>query len=175
MVVGAAVSESLKDLMKLCGMNGQKLAAEMAMEYGPVSTALQMDEQGIEPKRTSVRQRQAQIRAHLEMLVKVANRPSEEDNPRRRVELWDSIEVAAQRFPAPPGSTQAHRLQSNAAAFEFGQRVRMRLDPDSDLICRFLRVVFPAEPKAPYVDLVDTATGGVRSVTVAELRAGGRR
>jgi hypothetical protein len=159
---------TLKDMAKLSRLKMSELAEQLGMEYGHLSTAMSMDEKGEEPKRKSVKERQAQIREHLEVLLKISER--NDDTPKRKAELWDSPEVAAKRCPHPRGCTVSYEYNEHV----LGSYVRLTLDPGAEaLLCRFLRAVTSPSGKT-HIDVIATANGAFRSLTPEQLEAGGR-
>lgn len=163
---------TLKEMAKLAKIKLTDLATQMDLEYGQVSTAVSMDEKGEEPKRRSVRERQALIREYLETMLKIEQRDGADDtNPKRKAGLWDSISEAERRFPAPRGCAQAHEMDG----YTFGQWVRLDLDFDgAPKLYRFLRVVTNTKTGRQHVDVIGGLNGAIRSLTIDELKKGKR-
>ena len=162
---------TLKDMAKLAKIKIADLAQQLGLEYGHVSTAISMDEKGEVPKRRSVKERQTLIRDHLQTLLKIEQRDGAEAPRGSKLDVWDSIEVATRRYPAPRGCAQAFEMDG----FKLGQYVRLDLDQDGQpSLYRFLRVVTRESTGKVHVDIIGGANGGVRSVTIDELRTGRR-
>lgn len=162
---------SLKDMAKLAKIKIADLATQMGMEYGPVSTAISMDEKGEVPKRQSVRDRQTLIREHLTTMLKLEQRDGAEAPRGSKLDVWESTEVAGKRFPAPRGCAQTFEMEG----YKLGQYVRLDLDRDgSPSLYRFLRLVTRESNGVQHVDVFGGLNGGMRSITVDELRSGKR-
>lgn len=162
---------TLRDMAKLAKIKVADLAQQLGMEYGPVSTAISMDENGETPKRQSVRDRQTLIRDHLETMLKLENREGADDaRPSRSYDVWASEAEANRRFPAPLGCSQEHSF----GALALGSYIRLDLDQDgSPSLYRFLRIVTSAKGKQ-HIDVISTETKACRSLTIEELAAGKR-
>jgi len=161
---------TLRDMAKLAKIKVADLAQQLGMEYGPVSTAISMDENGETPKRQSVRDRQALIRDHLQTMLKLENREGADDKPGRSYDVWASAAEAGRRFPAPRGCSQEHELGSH----KLGSYVRLDLDQNgAPSLYRFLRVVTNAKG-VQHVDVISNETNACRSLTIDELAAGKR-
>ena len=162
---------TLKDMAKLAKLKVADLATQMGMDYGPVSTAISMDEKGETPKRQSVRDRQTMIRDHLTTMLKLEQRDGAEAPRGSKLDAWESVDVANKRFPAPRGCAQTFEMEG----YKLGQYVRLDLDRDgSPSLYRFLRLVTLESSGVQHVDLFGGANGGMRSITVDELRTGKR-
>jgi hypothetical protein len=158
---------TIKEQMQLLNLKTAKLAEDMGLEYGLVSTAISMDAKGEVPKRQSVRDRIEAIKAHLAMELTIADRAGSEGDPgvKWRATVWDSPAEALRRFPTPPGCEVNHDL--------LGKRVRLDLDGQGADTYRVLRQLTNAKGST-WFDVLGGENGGMRSITPMELSTGKR-